>query len=271
MPDTLAVPPPHENILNMAYTGDYDQGVPQNELRKPGPLYFVGRWILVPLAKLIYRPRVIGRENVPRSGQVILASNHLSFIDSILIPLTTPRRVQFLAKSHYFEGTGLRGAISRAFFTSIGAVPVERGVGQAAQDALEQSRKIIESGAAFALYPEGTRSLDGRLYRGRTGIGWLALTTGALVVPVGIMGTNEMQPVGARFPRLRRVTITFGEPHDLSSHGAATSGRARRQATDEVMKAIQALTGQEEAGTYNETPPANTIERVKRVLRPERL
>ncbi|WP_435870878.1 lysophospholipid acyltransferase family protein [Leifsonia williamsii] len=241
------------------------------DVQRPGLLYFVARWIVAPVAKLVYRPHVVGKRNVPRYGKVILASNHLSFIDSVLIPITSPRRVQFLAKSHYFEGTGFRGAVSRAFFTAIGAVGVKRGAGQAAQEALEQSRRIIDTGAAFALYPEGTRSLDGRLYKGRTGVGWLALTTGAKVVPVGLIGTNEMQPVGAKFPRVRRVTVAFGEPLDLAHLGPADSGRARRQATDEIMAAIHALTGQELAGTYNESPPAGAVERVKRALRPERL
>ena len=261
---------------------DYARGVTQDHpddgldaepeaLPKPGVLYFVGRWIVAPLAKLVYRPRVIGTRNVPRHGKVILASNHLSFIDSVLIPMTSPRRVQFLAKSHYFEGTGLKGRVSKAFFTAIGAVGVRRGAGQAAQEALEQSRRIIDTGAAFAVYPEGTRSLDGRLYKGRTGIGWLALTTGAKVVPVGLIGTDEMQPVGAKFPRVRRVTVAFGEPIDVSHYGPPESGRARRQATDEIMAAIHGLTGQELANAYNESPPANTVERVKRALRPERL
>ncbi|AAT89060.1 1-acylglycerol-3-phosphate O-acyltransferase [Leifsonia xyli subsp. xyli str. CTCB07] len=243
----------------------------QNELRRPGFLYFAGRWIVAPLAKIVYRPRVVGRRNVPRHGKVILASNHLSFIDSIVIPMTSPRRVQFLAKSHYFEGAGFRGRVSRSFFTAIGAIGVERGAGQAAQEALEQSRRIIDTGAAFAVYPEGTRSLDGRLYKGRTGIGWLALTTGATVVPVGLSGTEKMQPVGAKFPRVHRVTVSFGEPIDVSRYGSAGSGRARRQATDEIMAAIHALTGQELAGVYNESPPATTMERIKRALRPERL
>ena len=239
--------------------------------RHAGFKYAVGRMVATPLARIVYRPHIEGRENVPKRGAVILASNHLSFIDSMAIPVAAPRPVHFLAKSSYFEGTGFSGRVSRAFFTAIGAVGVKRGAGQAAQEALEQSRRIIDTGAAFALYPEGTRSLDGRLYKGRTGIGWLALTTGAVVVPVGLIGTDEMQPVGARFPRLRRVTVSFGKPIDVSHYGPAESGRARRQATDEIMAAIHALTGQELAGVYNESPPANTVERVKRALRPERL
>ncbi len=240
-------------------------------MKRPGFLYLFGRTVIAPIARVVYRPKVIGRKNVPRTGAIILASNHLSFIDSIVIPLTAPRRVQFLAKSHYFEGKGFTGWLSRSFFTAIGAVGVKRGAGQAAQDALDQSKRILDTGAAFAIYPEGTRSLDGRLYKGRTGVGWLALTTGATVVPVGLIGTNELQPIGTKIPRVKRITVAFGEPIDVSHYGTADSGRARRQATDEIMAAIQALTGQELAEKYNEAPPAGAVERVKRAFRPERL
>lgn len=237
-----------------------------------GFVYLLSRYVLAPLARVAYRPRIEGRKNVPRKGAVIFASNHLSFIDSFAIPLASPRPVQFLAKSSYFDGTGVRGWLSREFFTALGASPVERGAGQAALDALDQQRRMLEAGKAIALYPEGTRSLDGRLYKGRTGIGFLALTTGAPVVPVGLVGTNQAMPVGAKFPRLRpRVTIRFGEPLDLSGHGAATSSRARRLATDEVMAAIHALSGQELAGSYNEVPAQGAIERIKQVLPHERL
>jgi 1-acyl-sn-glycerol-3-phosphate acyltransferase len=234
-------------------------------------LYRLAHLTIAPLARLIYWPRVIGRKNVPKTGPVIIASNHLSFIDSIAIPLVAPRRVQFLAKSSYFEGTGFSGWLQRVFFTAVGAVPVVRGAGSAAQEALEQSRQIIEADGAFAIYPEGTRSLDGRLYKGRTGAAWLALTTGAKVVPVGLKGTDEFLPVGAKIPRFKRVTITFGEPLDLSHLGHAQSGKARRQATDEIMTAIQRLSGQELADAYNEAPPSGTVERIRRVLRPERM
>lgn len=238
--------------------------------RRPGFVYWLGRSVLRPLVRGYYRPTVTGTHNVPQRGRVILASNHLSFIDSIAIPVCAPRPVQFLAKSSYFTGTGLKGWVSRTFFTSIGAVAVERGAGQAAQAALDTGRTILENESAFAIYPEGTRSLDGRLYKGRTGVAWLALTTGALVVPVGLRGTQEVMPVGAKAPRRRKVTVAFGEPLDLSHHGPATSGRARRQATDEIMAAIHALSGQELADAYNESPPADTVEKIKRVLRPER-
>jgi 1-acyl-sn-glycerol-3-phosphate acyltransferase len=228
--------------------------------------YALGRFVVAPVARMIYRPRVEGRSLVPRTGPVIFASNHLSFIDSVAIPIAAPRPVHFLAKSSYFESWA-----SRQFFSAIGAIPVERGAGQAAMDALEQQRRILADGRAVALYPEGTRSLDGRLYKGRTGVAFLALETGAPVVPVGLIGTDVVMPVGARFPTLRqRVTVRFGAPLDLSAHGAASSGRARRAATDEIMAAIHALSGQELAGTYNEVPAATPIERIKQVLPHER-
>ncbi|WP_375385004.1 lysophospholipid acyltransferase family protein [uncultured Microbacterium sp.] len=236
-----------------------------------GATYALGRFVLAPLARLIYRPKVEGKPNVPRSGAVIFASNHLSFIDSIAIPIASPRPVHFLAKSSYFDGTGASGWASREFFTAIGAVPVQRGAGQAALDALDQQRMLLEAGNAVALYPEGTRSLDGRLYKGRTGVAFLALQTGAPVVPVGLIGTDEAMPVGARMPSLNaRITVRFGEPLHLSHHGSAGSGRARRLATDDIMDAIHGLSGQELAGTYNEAPASTPIERIRQVLPHER-
>lgn len=239
--------------------------------RQMGATYALGRFVIAPLARMVYRPRVEGRENVPRSGPVIFASNHLSFIDSIAIPVAAPRPVHFLAKSSYFDGPGFSGWLSKEFFTAIGAVPVQRGAGQAALDALDQQRRLLDAGNAVALYPEGTRSLDGRLYKGRTGVAFLALQTGAPVVPVGLIGTDKVMPVGARLPSLReRVTVKFGEPLDLSHHGGADSGRARRLATDDIMGAIHALSGQELAGAYNEAPAQNPIERIRQVLPHER-
>jgi 1-acyl-sn-glycerol-3-phosphate acyltransferase len=229
-------------------------------------LKFLSRLILAPLARLVFRPRILGRANVPASGPVLIASNHLSFIDSVVITLVAPRSVSFLAKADYFTGAGLKGWVSRVFFTSIGAIPVERGAGHAAQDALDSGLSVLRSGGAFAIYPEGTRSLDGRIYKGRTGVAWLALTSGVPVVPVALTGTENLQPVGARLPRLARVTVEFGAPLDLSRHGRADSGRARRRATDEVMDAIRGMSGQVPAGVYNE-PPITVADRVRRVLR----
>ena len=267
---------------------DYDLRVTQEQVSAPdapepsaspssdevsgvGFTYYFGRAVLVPLTRLIYRPRIEGRGNIPRKGTVIFASNHLSFIDSLIIPMFAPRPVYFLAKSSYFEGTGFRGWVSKHFFTAIGATPVERGAGQAALDALDQQRRILASGRAIALYPEGTRSLDGRLYKGRTGVAFLALEEGAQVVPVGLVGTNEAMPVGAKMPsRHPRVTVRYGKPIDLAHLGPASSGKARRLATDEIMAAIHELSGQELAHTYNEAPASNPVERLKQVLPHER-
>lgn len=246
-------------------------GSSDDELARAGALYYLVRWGFGPLARLIYRPRIEGVANIPRSGPIILASNHLSFIDSFVLPLFAPRPVYFLAKSSYFDGSGVKGWFSNRFFRALGATPVQRGAGQAALDALDQQRRILQSGKAIALYPEGTRSLDGRLYKGRTGVAFLALETGAKVVPVGIVGTNDAMPVGAKWPRMTpRVTIRYGEAIDLSHHGPASSGRARRQATDDIMAAIHALSGQELAGAYNEVPAQNPVERLKQVLPHER-
>lgn len=240
-------------------------------VKRMGATYAFGRYFVAPLGRLVYRPRVEGKANVPKTGPVIFASNHLSFIDSVAIPVAAPRPVHFLAKSSYFEGTGFSGWLTREFFLAIGAVPVQRGAGQAALDALDQQRKLLLEGNAVALYPEGTRSLDGRLYKGRTGVAFLALQTGAPVVPVGLIGTDRVMPVGAKLPSLRqRVTIRFGAPLDLSHHGPATSGRARRLATDEIMAAIHALSEQELANAYNESPPESSIEKIKRALPYER-
>ncbi len=233
-------------------------------------LKFFARILLAPVTRLVFRPRIIGRHNVPKSGAVLIASNHLSFADSIVITLVAPRSVSFLAKASYFTGTGFRGAMSRAFFSGVGAIPVERGAGQAAQAALDSGLQVLERGEAFSIYPEGTRSLDGRLYKGRTGVAWLALTSGALVVPVAFTGTQNLQPVGSKLPRVARVTVVFGAPLDLSVHDDAGSGRARRAATDAVMEAIHRMSGQELANVYNEPPPANVSERVRRFFRRER-
>ena len=166
-----------------------------------GLTYAVGRFILTPLARLIYRPQVRASATCRRPGPVIFASNHLSFLDSIAIPIAAPRPVHFLAKAEYFDGKGFSGWCLAQFFTAIGAVAVQRGAGQAALDALDQQRRLLEEGSAVALYPEGTRSLDGRLYKGRTGVAFLALQTGAPVVPVGLIGTDGSCPSARRCRR----------------------------------------------------------------------
>lgn len=215
------------------------------------------RMLLAIPARLVYRPVIEGREHIPGRGPVILASNHLSFIDSVVIPLVAPRPVAFLAKAEYFQGPGIKGWLMRRFFTAIGAVPVERGTHRAAQASLEAARAVLAGGGAFGIYPEGTRSRDGRLYRGRTGVAWLTLASGAPVVPVAVLGTDRIQPVGARWPRIHRVTVRFGEPLDFSHlSGTLPAAQARRAATDEIMDAIHALSGQERAADYNDLPAA---------------
>ena len=226
---------------------------------------FLARAFLAPVARLVFRPKIIGRQNVPRAGAVLIASNHLSFIDSVVITLVAPRSVSFLAKSEYFTGKGFKGLVSRLFFTGIGAIAVERSAGQAAQDALNAGLAVLERGDAFAIYPEGTRSRDGRLYRGRTGVAWLALTSGATVIPVALTGTENIQPPGSNRVHLARVTVEFGEP--FVALGEASSGKARRGVTDDIMEAIQRMSGQEFADEYNEPPAATAAARARRVLR----
>ncbi len=216
-------------------------------------LYTVLHSVVPPLAKAVWRPTVRGLENVPREGGVLLASNHRSFVDSVVIPVVVPREVVFLAKSEYFTGTGVRGAVSRAWFSGLGMLPVDRDDTGAAMASLGVAREVLERGGAFGIYPEGTRSRDGRLYRGRTGAAHLALATGVPIVPVGLTGTERLQPVGARLPRLVPITVEFGAPIVTAGRGEGVPlGRARRELTDEVMDAIAALTGQERAEVYNE-------------------
>ena len=216
-------------------------------------LYEAVHTVVPPVAKLIWRPHVEGLENVPRTGPVIVASNHLSFADSMVIPIVVPRKVVFLAKEDYFTGTGVKGALMRGWFEGIGMIPVDRDDTASALESLDIALEVLARGEAFGIYPEGARSRDGRLYRGRTGVAHLALTSGAPVVPVGLVGTDRLQPIGATLPRLARVTLRFGAPLDFRGRADGVPlGRARREVTDEVMAAIHRLSGQELAGGYNE-------------------
>ncbi|TNM49525.1 1-acyl-sn-glycerol-3-phosphate acyltransferase [Nocardioides albidus] len=218
-------------------------------------LYEVLHTVVPPLARAVWRPTVEGVHNVPMTGPVLLASNHLSFVDSVVIPIVAPRKVVFLAKSDYFTGSGVRGRLQRAWFEGLGMVPVDRDDTRAALNSLDVALEVLGRGEAFGIYPEGTRSRDGRLYRGRTGVAQLALTAGVPVVPVGLLGTDELQPVDTNLPRLAKVTVRFGKPLDFAGRfDGLAPGRARREATDEIMAAIHALTGQELAGAYNDRP-----------------
>ncbi|MCW2635479.1 MAG: plsC [Blastococcus sp.] len=212
-------------------------------------IYLVSRFVLRPLFFLLFRPRVVGRENVPAEGPFILASNHLSFIDSMAIPLMSPRRVGYLAKAEYFTGSGIGGWFIKTWFTALGALPVERQTHRAAQEALDTAMSVLKAGGGFGIYPEGTRSKDGRLARGKTGVAWLALTADCPVVPVGITGTDRIQPIGASWPRPHRFSVTFGQPLTFPEHkGKAGNNRARRDVTDRIMEAIAELSWQEKAG-----------------------
>ena len=218
-------------------------------------LYGAAKGTVQPVFRLLWRPQVEGADNVPRHGGVLLASNHLSFIDSVVIPLVAPRQVRFLAKADYFTGTGVKGTASRLWFETMGMIPVERDDSQAAAKSLELALQVLSAGDAFGIYPEGTRSRDGRLYRGHTGVAHLALTAGVPVVPVGLIDTDKVQPVGDNRVHRERFTVRFGAPIDASQRWSGVpAGRARRELTDQIMDAIAELSGQPRATVYNERP-----------------
>ncbi len=196
-----------------------------------------------------------GLDNVPETGGVILASNHLSFVDSVVIPCVVPRKVVFLAKSDYFQGTGVKGALQRAWFEGLGMLPVDRDDSKAAIASLDTALAVLGRGEAFGIYPEGTRSRDGRIYRGRTGVG-APRAHRRRPRRTGRPHRHREHPAGRlQPPRLAKVTVTFGEPiHVAGRYDGVPAGRARREVTDEIMAAIQALSGQEPAGIYNERP-----------------
>lgn len=220
-------------------------------------MHLLVRWLLAPLARLLYRPKVEGADRIPRTGPVIIASNHLAAVDTAVVALTAGRPVSFLGKSEYFVGGSLKGRALASFLTALGYVPVDRTNAKAGLAALHAARTVLDAGGAFAIYPEGTRSLDGRLHRGHTGVATLALGTGAPVVPVALIGTEKVQPVGARFPRLHRVTVRYGEPLDFSRYdGLESSSMIRRAVTDEIMDAISMLSEQEYVDHYHHRPAA---------------
>ncbi len=215
-------------------------------------LYWVLKRILLgPWLWLLWRPKVEGLEHVPAEGAAILASNHLSFCDSIFLPLVVRRKVTFIAKSEYFTGKGVKGWISRAFFGGTGQIPVDRTGGRAAQAALDTGKRILREGHLFGIYPEGTRSPDGRLYRGKTGVARLALDTGAPVIPCAMMNTHIVQPPGKIFPKIMRVRIRIGRPLSFSRYDGMAGDRfVERSVTDEVMYELMELSGQEYVDVY---------------------
>lgn len=215
-------------------------------------LYWVAKYTLGISLKVIFRSWSRGRRNMPRHGPVILASNHLSFADHFFGPLPLPRKVVFLAKAEYFTGRGLKGLLSKAFFSGVGQIPIDRSGGEASERALKSGLRVLAEGKVLGIYPEGTRSPDGRLYKGRTGVARLALESRAPVVPCAMIGTFEFLPPGTFRPKLTlRPGAVFGKPLDFSRYyGRETDREALRAVTDEIMQAIRDLSGQEYVGIY---------------------
>ncbi len=214
--------------------------------------YWFLKWVaLGPVLRVVFRPRVEGAENVPAEGPAILASNHLSYADWLFMPLTLPRRVTFVAKAEYFTTPGIKGWFQKTFFSGAGQVPIDRSGASAAEGALSAAKRILASGELFGIYPEGTRSHDGRLYRGKTGVARLALETGVPVIPVAVVGTDVVAPPGKKFGSFTRPVVRFGTPLDFSRYEGLENDRyILRSVTDEIMYEIMRLSGQEYVDMY---------------------
>ena len=207
--------------------------------------------VLGPLLRLFFRPWVEGLENIPDDGPAILASNHLSFSDSIFLPLVVPRHITFLAKSDYFTGTGVRGRLTAFFFRGAGQVPIDRSGGTASQAAITTGLRVLAEGHLLGIYPEGTRSPDGQLYRGRTGVARMALESGTRVIPVAMIDTDKIQPPGKVLPKIRRVGMKIGKPLDFSRYSGMEGDRfVLRSITDEIMYELMTLSGQDYVDIY---------------------
>ncbi|GEN78689.1 lysophospholipid acyltransferase family protein [Actinotalea fermentans] len=219
--------------------------------------YWVMRALAAPLVRAFFRPWIRGAKNVPADGPVILASNHLAVIDSVVLPILLSRKVRFIGKAEYFNGRGLKGRLQAAFVRGVGTIPVDRGGGKASEAALRTGLSVLEEGGVFGIYPEGTRSPDGRLYRGKTGVARLAIDSGAPVVPVAMIGTEKAQPIGRVIPKPVRVGIVIGEPMDFSRYRGMGQDRfILRSVTDEIMYALMSLSGQEYVDMYAATAKA---------------
>jgi 1-acyl-sn-glycerol-3-phosphate acyltransferase len=214
--------------------------------------WFLKCIVIGPVVKLVFRPRAEGAEHVPATGAAILAGNHLSATDWIFMPLALRRRVTFLAKAEYFTGRGVKGALQRLFFAGSGQVPIDRTDATAAEAAIRTGIRLLREGRLLGIYPEGTRSPDGRLYRGKTGVARMALETGAPVVPVAVVGTDVvLPPSGRKVPKVHRVTVRFGRPLDFSRYAGLAGDRfVERSITDEIMYEIMELSGQEYVDVY---------------------
>jgi 1-acyl-sn-glycerol-3-phosphate acyltransferase len=220
--------------------------------------YWVMKHVLAgPLLRLAFRPWTRGVENVPAKGPAILASNHLAVIDSFVLPVVLERQVQFLGKSDYFTGTGVKGRLVAGFMRGVGTIPVDRSGGKASEAALRTGLRVLADGNLFGIYPEGTRSPDGRMYRGKTGVARLALESGAPVVPVAMVGTDVAQPLGRVIPKPMPIGIVIGEPLDFSRYQGMEEDRfVLRSVTDEIMYAILRLSEQEYVDIYAATAKA---------------
>ena len=220
--------------------------------------YWLCKAVLGPLLRLLFRPYVTGAENLPVEGAAILAGNHTTFLDNFIIPLVVPRKVTFLAKSDYFTGGGLKGKAQKSFFSGVGMIPIDRSGGAASEAALRTGLQVLRRGELLGLYPEGTRSPDGRLYRGKTGVARMALEVGVPVVPVGLIGMFALQPAGRRWPKLGKVEVRVGKPLDFSRYAGMEGDRfVLRSITDEIMYELMVLSGQEYVDQYATTAKAD--------------
>ena len=217
---------------------------------------------LTPILMLLFRPKVTGLRHVPNVGPVIVASNHLSFSDSVFMPLVVPRKVTFMAKSEYFTSPGVKGFIKKITFQALGQVPVDRAGGRRSEAAIRTGLKLLEDGQCIGIYPEGTRSPDGRLYKGRIGIARMAIDSGAPVVPVAMFNTAEIQPTGQVVPKVRRVEMVFGEPMYFA--GDSSDLATLRQVTDEIMQGIQKISGQVYVDMYASDAKSAIAEELKK-------
>ncbi|MCG5212266.1 lysophospholipid acyltransferase family protein [Streptosporangium sp. KLBMP 9127] len=228
--------------------------------------YWVVKAILAPLLHLIFRPWAEGAENVPKEGPVILAGNHLSFADHFFGALFLPRKVISLGKAEYFTGRGLKGYFSRLFFSGVGTVPIDRSGGKASEAALSTGMRVLKEGHVLGIYPEGTRSPDGRLYKGKTGVARLALESRVPVVPWAMVSTFEMMPPGRLLPKLGiRPGVRFGKPLDFSRYYGMEEDRlVLRAVTDEIMYALMELAGQEYVDKYAASAKVETARAAKK-------
>jgi 1-acyl-sn-glycerol-3-phosphate acyltransferase len=213
--------------------------------------WLMKRLLLGPLLRAVFRPKLLGGEHVPLTGGAVLASNHLAVADSFFLPLVLERRVTFLAKREYFTGTGLKGRLKKWFFSGVGQVPIDRSSAAAAQAALDTGVRLLRSGSLLGIYPEGTRSPDGRLYKGKTGIARMVLEAGVPVLPVAMVGTDKANPIGSKMWRPYPIRVKIGPPLDFSRYeGLAGDRFVERSITDEIMYALMELSGQEYVDVY---------------------